>query len=120
MNADIYDFFTVGKKYELKLFFISHSSTKIIYLSKKNIYLCKKSSLIFSQIWIDKFYLLILNFKILKKLDFKEMEMVNGGELTQSEIDAFLGAAGCTAAVVFPGWGSVIGGLSCLNWLMSL
>ena len=38
--ADNYDFFTAGKKHELKIFF--HSSTKIVYSSKKSIHSCKK------------------------------------------------------------------------------
>lgn len=45
-----------------------------------------------------------------------QMVMVEGGKLTQREIDDFLGAASC-ASVLFGGALAIFGAMSCINWL---
>ena len=54
----------------------------------------------------------------MKKLELNELEILNGGELTEDEIDTFLGVGGClmllAGGVTVP-----FGGLSCLRYILS-
>jgi len=50
----------------------------------------------------------------MKKLELKRMEDIQGGKLTQEEIDTFLGVAGCVGAIIAA---SFLGALACANWI---
>lgn len=57
----------------------------------------------------------------MKNLNFEQMEKVEGGKLTQQEVDDFLGAGGCVLSLM-PRFGisSFFGISSCINWVRTL
>ncbi len=48
----------------------------------------------------------------MRKLNYNELSLIEGGELTKEEIEAFLGAAACVTAFTSP-----FSALSCAYWV---